>query len=133
MIRSTHIAPPRAPLAAWSLVLFFVLAAPGAAQPQQDSKIPRALVLAGGTILDVSSFGNSQSDVKDSVIVIHGGKIAAAGPKSEVKIPAGAQIVYIAGKYVVPGLNDAFSTLNNQAQANAHLYMGVTSIRLLSK
>lgn len=87
-----------------------------------------ALVLAGGTLIDVSSFGSSQADIKDSVIVLQDGKIAAAGPRKDVKIPAGAHVIDISGKYVVPGLNDAFSTLNNQAQANAHLYMGVTSI-----
>jgi len=86
------------------------------------------LVLAGGTLIDVSGFGSSTSDVKDSVIILGGGRILAAGLRSEVKIPAGTRVIDISGKYVVPGLNDAFSTLNNQAQANAHLYMGVTSI-----
>jgi imidazolonepropionase-like amidohydrolase len=86
------------------------------------------LVLAGGTVIDVSSFGSSQADIKDSVIVLRDGQIVAAGPRKDVKIPAGARVIDISGKYVVPGLNDAFSTLNNQAQANAHLYMGVTSI-----
>lgn len=93
-----------------------------AAEPSRD------LVLAGGTLIDVSSFGNSTADVKDSVIVLRDGKVAAAGPRSEVNIPAGARVVDVSGKYVVPGLNDAFSALNNQAQANAYLYMGVTSI-----
>jgi len=89
---------------------------------------PRPLVLTGATLIDVSSFGNSTADIKDSVVVIRDGKIAAAGPRSAVKIPAGAQVIDVSGKYIVPGLNDAFSALNNQAQANAHLYMGVTSI-----
>jgi hypothetical protein len=88
----------------------------------------RPLVLVGATLLDVSSFGNSSSDIKDSVIVLRGDRIVAAGPRGEVKIPAGAEILDVAGKYVVPGLNDAFATLNNQSQANAFLYMGVTSI-----
>jgi DNA-directed RNA polymerase subunit K/omega len=101
---------------------------PGAAAAQDPGTKPRALVLAGGTLVDVSGFGDSPADVKDSVIVIHGGQIVAAGPRAEVKIPAGAEVVDVAGKYVVPGLIDAFCTLNNQAQANAYLYMGVTSI-----
>ncbi|HKH44219.1 MAG TPA: hypothetical protein VKM72_06105 [Thermoanaerobaculia bacterium] len=87
-----------------------------------------ALVLAGGTIIDVSSFGSSEADVKDSVIVLREGQIVAAGPRKDVKIPAGARVIDISGKSVVPGLNDAFATLNNQAQANAFLYLGVTSI-----
>ena len=96
--------------------------------PAQHAEPPRALVLAGATLIDVSNFGNSSADVKDSVVVLQDGQIAAAGPRSEVKIPAGARVIDVSGKYIVPGLNDAFSALNNQAQANAHLYMGVTSI-----
>ncbi len=94
----------------------------------QTAEPPRTLVLAGGTLVDVSGFGSSTSDIKDSVVVISGGQIVAAGPRKEVRIPAGATVTDVSGKYIVPGLNDAFSALNNQAQANAHLYMGVTSI-----
>src|SRR5262245_20937824 len=93
-----------------------------------NPEIQQALVLEGGTIIDVSNFGNSQSDIKDSIIVIKGAQIIAAGPRRAVKIPAGAKVINVAGKYIVPGLNDAFATQRNQAQANAHLYMGVTSI-----
>jgi hypothetical protein len=88
----------------------------------------QTLVLEGGTIIDVSNCGNAQADIKDSIIVIKGGQIIAGGPRKAVKIPTGAKNINVAGKFIVPGLNDAFSTQNNQAQANAHLYMGVTSI-----
>lgn len=101
--------------------LALLLALPGAAAA-------RDLVLAGGTLVDVSSFGNSTADIKDSVVVLREGRIAAAGPRKEVEIQAGAEVIDVSGKFIVPGLHDAFSTLNNQAQANAHLYMGVTSI-----
>lgn len=107
--------------------LGLLLVLPGAAGAQAPDA-PRALVLEGATLLDVSSFGNSSSDIKDSVIVLRGDRIVAAGPRGEVKIPEGAEILHTGGKYVVPGLNDAFATLNNQSQANAFLYMGVTSI-----
>jgi hypothetical protein len=113
--------------AATTLAALMALATPALAAP--STSVPgQALVLDGGTLVDISDFGNSSSDVKDSVIVIRGGQIVAAGPRSEVEVPAGAEIVKITGKYVVPGLSDAFATLNNQAQANAYLYMGVTSI-----
>jgi len=89
---------------------------------------PRPLVLAGGTIVDVSDSGRKTADVRDAVIVMRGGKIVAAGPRKTTKIPAGAKVIRIDGAYVVPGLNDVFAGLNSQAQANAYLYMGVTSI-----
>ena len=89
---------------------------------------PRPLVLAGGTIVDVSDSGRGTADVRDAVIVMRGGRIVAAGPRKTTKIPAGAKVMRIDGAYVVPGLNDVFAGLNSQAQANAYLYMGVTSI-----
>ncbi len=112
-----------------ALALFlFACGSLHAEQVTEQSTPPQALVLAGGTLIDVSSFGSSTSDVKDSVIVLRDGRIVAAGPRNEVAIPTGARVIDVSGKYVVPGLNDAFSALNNQAQANAYLYMGVTSI-----
>jgi hypothetical protein len=88
----------------------------------------RPLVLTGGTIVDLSAAGEKAVDVHDAVIVIRGGTIAAAGPGSTTKIPEGARLVDIKGAFVVPGLNDVFAGMNSQAQANAYLYMGVTSI-----
>ena len=38
------------------------------------------LVLAGGTIIDVSAFGKAESDIKDSVIIIHRGKSSLPDP-----------------------------------------------------
>jgi hypothetical protein len=93
-----------------------------------SAQADETLVLAGGTIIDVSSFGNGNSDIKDSIIVIRDGKIEAAGSRGKIKIPANAKRLDISGKFVIPGLNDAFATQNNQAHANAFLYMGVTSI-----
>ena len=86
------------------------------------------LVLVGGTIVDVSKSGQSAGDIRDSVIVMRDGKIVAAGPRNKTKIPAGANVIRIDGTYVLPGLNDVFAGMNNQTQANAYLYMGVTSI-----
>jgi hypothetical protein len=93
-----------------------------------NPELEQTLVLEGGSIIDVSNFGNALHDIRDSIIVIKDGQISAAGPRKEVRIPSGSTVINVAGKYIVPGLNDAFSTQNNQAQANAHLYMGVTSI-----
>jgi hypothetical protein len=87
-----------------------------------------ALALVGGTILDLSSAGTSTADVRDGVVVIRGGEITAAGPRATTSIPESARVVRIDGAYVVPGLHDVFAGLNSQAQANAYLYMGVTSI-----
>jgi hypothetical protein len=88
----------------------------------------RPLVLSGGTLLDLSDFGKSTRDIRDAVVVMRGDRIEAAGPRSAIAIPGDAQVVDAAGGYIVPGYFDAFATVNNQSQANAYLYMGVTSI-----
>ena len=87
-----------------------------------------ALVLSGGTLVDVSNLGRSTGDVKDAVVVIQNGKIVAAGARQHVAIPDDAKIVDTVGTFIVPGLHDVFAVVNNQAQANAFLYMGVTAI-----
>src|SRR2546425_5206288 len=96
--------------------------------PALQGAEPRTIALTGGTIVDVSSFGNSTHDISDSVVLIHGGRIVASGRRSEVRIPENADAVEVNGKYLLPGLIDGFAGLNSQAQANAYLYMGVTSI-----
>ena len=92
------------------------------------AQVPRPLVLVGGTIVDVSDFGRSTGDTADAVVVVHDRKIVAAGPRSRVSVPADGRELDVSGAFIVPGLNDVFATVNNQSQANAYLYMGVTSI-----
>lgn len=86
------------------------------------------IALVGGTLIDVSNFGNSNKDLKDVIIIIEGKKITHVGDRDSVKIPKKARIVNIRGKFVLPGLIDGFASLDNQSYANAYLYMGVTSI-----
>src|SRR5262245_497303 len=49
-----------------------------------NPEIQQAIVLEGATIIDVSNFGNSQNDIKDSIVVVRGGQIIAAGPRRAV-------------------------------------------------
>ncbi len=86
------------------------------------------LVLTGGTIVGIPGDGARTEDLHDAVIVLHGDRITAAGPRGSTAAPAGARFIDIAGCYVIPGLHDVFAGMNSQAQANAYLYMGVTSI-----
>jgi hypothetical protein len=94
------------------------------------SLIPKAapLVLAGGTIVDVSDWGHSAKDISDAVVVIRDGRIAEAGSRMAVTIPKGARVIDCTGKYLIPGLVDGFAGMNSQGQASAYLYMGVTSV-----
>ena len=80
-----------------------------------------ALVLRGGTLVDLSDFGRGTRDIPAATVVIRNGRIVAAGPAAKVPIPEHARVLDASGAWIVPGLNDVFATVNNQAQANAFL------------
>jgi hypothetical protein len=94
----------------------------------QSDRAQPAVALTGGTLIDVSNFGHSTHDIPNAVVVLRAGKIEAAGPAALVKIPRDARTLDYTGTYILPGLVDGFAGLNSQAQANAWLYMGVTTI-----
>ena len=93
---------------------------------QSDKGAP--IALTGGTLIDLSNSGHSAHDIPNAVVVLRAGKIEAAGPAARVKIPKDARTLDYTGTYMLPGLIDGFAGLNSQAQANAWLYMGVTTI-----
>jgi imidazolonepropionase-like amidohydrolase len=63
---------------------------------------PASVAIVGATIID----GTGGAAVGDGVIVVSGSRIAAAGPRSRVTVPAGARIIDGRGKFVVPGFID---------------------------
>jgi len=73
------------------------------------SNLPAAepvTVYRGATIHTVAGATYSRG-----TLVVRGGKILAVGPENAVPIPAGAKIVDVAGKVVIPGLVDTHSHL----------------------
>jgi len=92
------------------------------------SALPPSLVLAGGTLIDVTDWGRSANDIPDSVVFIRDGRVLSVGTRATLPIPKGARVVDCTGKYLVPGLIDGFAGMNSQGQASANLYMGVTTV-----
>ena len=86
------------------------------------------VVIAGGVLLDLSDGGRGTADVQDAVVVFQGDAILAVGPASDVSIPADALRIDASGKWILPGLIDAFAVSNNQAYADSYLALGVTSL-----
>lgn len=86
------------------------------------------LVLTGGTVVDVSNWGDSARDLHNALVIVSNGSITYVGPAGDIPLPQGAQIVDCTGKYLIPGLVDGYAGMNSQAQANANLYMGVTTV-----
>jgi imidazolonepropionase-like amidohydrolase len=83
---------------------------------------PQALVIQGGTLID----GAGGAPVPNSVVVIQGNQIVAAGPANQVQAPAGAQVINAAGKWILPGLWDAQASYTWQF-GESFLHWGVTS------
>ena len=62
------------------------------------------VAVKAGTVYPVSS-----APIQDGIILIRDGKIEAVG--KDITIPEGAEVIDAAGKVVIPGLIDAFTTL----------------------
>ena len=60
--------------------------------------------------------------------IVRDGRITDVGSRRAVSIPKGARVIDCTGKFLIPGLVDGFAGMNSQGQANANLYMGVTTV-----
>jgi len=69
-----------------------------------------SLAFVGATIID----GTEAAPLTDGVIVITNGRIRTVGPRSSVTIPAGAEVIDVTGKTIMPGI------------VNAHAHVGDT-------
>lgn len=107
------------------LLLLLVLAALPA-HPQAEPQPP--LVLTGGTVIDVTDWGHSARDLPGAIVIIQDGRITDVGLPGALAVPKGARIIDCTGKFLIPGLIDGFAGMNSQAEANANLYMGVTTV-----
>jgi hypothetical protein len=87
-----------------------------------------SVAFVGGTVVDLSASGRGTADIRDSVVIVRGGRITAVGTRRATTIPRGTEVIDATGKFIVPGLHDVFAAIDNQAFANAFLYMGVTAI-----
>jgi hypothetical protein len=114
------------PLLSLPLVAFAAGLGPVAQQGGPSGAPP--LVLVGGTVVDLTAWGDSANDIQNAVVVIREGRISDAGSAAETAIPKGATVIDCAGKFILPGLIDGYSGINSQGAANAALYMGVTTV-----
>lgn len=77
--------------------LLLALAAGREASAQQPT-----LALVGGRVID----GYGGPVIEDGVVLIAGERIVAVGPRHEVDVPAGVQVISTEGMTVLPGLFD---------------------------
>jgi len=110
------------PRCAVRLASYALLAGPVAAQ----APLPRPdLALTHANVVDVTT----GAITRNATVLVRNGRIESVGSGSA---PAGTQIVDLAGKYLVPGLMDAHTHLDNLAAARRALETGVTTARSAS-
>jgi len=85
------------------------------------------LVIRGGTLVDVKS----GSEIPNSVIVVHGDRIAEVIKEGKSDGPPGAKIIDAKGKWIIPGLIDSHAHAESAEGTPFGLYLanGVTTIR----
>ena len=83
------------------------------------------IAIVGGTLID----GTGAAPVQDAAVVIHKGRIVAAGPRSKVKIPKHANVVDAQGKTILPGLWDMHAHFEQVEWGPIYLAAGVTTVR----
>ena len=74
------------------------------ASPAASSQADRVIAITGGTVLTMAG-----PPIANGVVLLRGTKIMAVG--AGVRVPAGAEVVDATGKYVMPGLIDAMTSI----------------------
>ncbi len=82
------------------------------------------VALEGATLID----GSGGEPVKDALLLIKNGHIAAVAHVNEIKIPRGAERISLIGKTIIPGLIDAHAHVERWA-VQRYLAWGVTAVR----
>lgn len=103
--------------------------------------VPRAaptgtVVLRGGTVITM----RGDEVLRNASVVVTGNRIVAVGPAGQVRVPAGARVLDVSGRFVMPGLIDVHAHLRpardvyvqNAWPYLANLAYGVTATRDVS-
>jgi len=109
----------------------FAVASVGRQAPSANSS-PQAAstAIVGARLID----GAGTAPTDDSVVVVEGDRIRAAGPRARVQVPRGAALVEANGQFLMPGLVDVHCHINQPAEDMkrywiAQLRWGITTMR----
>src|SRR5258707_6229197 len=73
-----------------------------AASTYGEAQAPSTLLITGATIID----GLADAPIRDRTLLIEGNIIRGL-PPADAAVPAGAQVLDLAGKFIIPGLFDS--------------------------
>lgn len=114
------------PRATFAIILSAVVVLFGAPAPSKAAPAPPApIALVGGSLID----GRGGAPVRDSVVLIEGGRIKAVGTVDTLPVPAGYQRISTEGMSVLPGLWD----LHTHLQYSAHTDLTAWNARYLGQ
>ncbi len=121
------------------------------AEPVQQAQSDKIVALTNVNVVRVEG----GAPIRNAVVVVQGGRIAQVGPAAEVTVPAGAEVVPMGGKWLMPGLmnmhvhfglklpgaegaalaseTDPQMALRMAANARRSLLSGVTTVRLVGE
>ncbi len=120
----------RLQLPAAGLALILAGCGEGAAPGDGSAESVGGLALVGARLIDATG----APPVADSVVVVRDGRIADAGPRATTPVPAGAEVVDVSGKTIIPGLVNLHVHYRGgpeeiERQFRAQLHYGVTTAR----
>jgi len=84
-----------------------------------------AFAIVGARLID----GTGSSAVDNSVVIVRGGRIVAAGKAGSVTVPAGMRVIHAEGQSLLPGLWEMHSHYSGVEFGPALLAAGVTTAR----
>jgi len=88
----------------------------------------QTIAIVGATLLD----GSGRVPVRDSVVVVSGDSIVAAGPRDRVKVPSDAHVIEAAGLTLAPGFIDAHNHsdrgFREDPYATTQVSQGITTV-----
>lgn len=86
------------------------------------------IVILGATLID----GSGRAPIKDSVVVIRGDSVIAAGRRNQVKVPRDARMIDARGMVVAPGFIDAHNHSDRgfatDPSAASQVSQGITTV-----
>ena len=75
------------------------------------------IAFVGATIID----GTDAAPLEDGVLAVTDGQIQTVGPRSDVTLPQGAEVIDVADKYIMPGLINAHGHVGAKIGLNSNV------------
>src|SRR5205085_2494732 len=126
MTRILSLAPTRFRLAGMAALAFLLIGSAG--QDFGQGRTPgKVKAFVGARLID----GTGGAATDNAVLVVRDGRVVAAGPASAVRVPAGAQVVNLAGRVIIPGLISAHVHVSDVQGIRPPAYTDENTLRQL--